>query len=85
MIRSFPFPFLGGGLGVGGGMKIDTALLETWIFTCRTTELWRMGFPLMPHSRHVPSNPIFKSETLFISLSYHGRLVSLWAPTLVCT
>lgn len=43
------------------------------------TELWKRGFPLLRHSRHVPSNPIFKSETLFVFQLYHGRLVSLWA------
>lgn len=80
---SFSFSGQGPG-GRGWDLKIDTALFETWIFTCRTTALWNRVFPLCPRSRHVPSNLIFKSETLSVLQSYHGRLVPLWAPTLVC-
>lgn len=80
-----PFSFSGQGpAGRGWDLKIDAALFETWIFTCRTMALWNRVFPLCPRSRHVPSNLIFKSETLSVLQSYHGRLVPLWAPTLVC-
>lgn len=63
-----PFSFSGQGPGGRGwDLKIDTALFETWIFTCRTTALWNRVFPLCPRSRHVPSNLIFKSETCLCS------------------
>ena len=36
-------------------------------------------------SRSTPSNLIFKLATPFVFQSDHGRLVSLWAPALVCS
>lgn len=36
-------------------------------------------------SHHVPLNPIFKSKTPFVFRSDHGRLLSPWAPGLVCS